>query len=276
MADSNNGALGALGSAIISGAAALGSSVVSNSGSKKSQERANKYNVDFWNMQNAYNHPTQQMARLRDAGLNPNLIYGTSPTSAVGNAEGIAPAKAAEYNLQNPLASIGSISNLKNTEAQTDNLNTQNTVLANEALLKSAQRAGQLIGNSKNRLDYEIASQLKYTSIDAARQNLKNMEAQTLNYELDNQFKDRTMNYRVKQIWYGVRQAKEQFKGAQLDNALKSYEKELNDLGLTKSDPYYFRILGKGATTGFKGTGIPENFDYKKYGVPSPDDNPKY
>ena len=29
-----------------------------------------------WNMQNAYNSPEQQMQRLRDAGLNPNLVYG--------------------------------------------------------------------------------------------------------------------------------------------------------------------------------------------------------
>ena len=29
-----------------------------------------------WRMQNEYNHPSAQMARLREAGLNPNLVYG--------------------------------------------------------------------------------------------------------------------------------------------------------------------------------------------------------
>lgn len=39
-----------------------------------------KYNweqqKEMWNAQNAYNTPSAQMARYRDAGLNPNLIYG--------------------------------------------------------------------------------------------------------------------------------------------------------------------------------------------------------
>lgn len=32
--------------------------------------------VDMWNMQNAYNTPREQMQRFKEAGLNPNLIYG--------------------------------------------------------------------------------------------------------------------------------------------------------------------------------------------------------
>ena len=41
----------------------------------------------FWNMNNAYNHPVQQMKRLREAGLNPNLVYGSG--SVVGNTAGM-------------------------------------------------------------------------------------------------------------------------------------------------------------------------------------------
>jgi len=38
--------------------------------------RQNAYNLQMWNMQNAYNSPAAQMQRYKDAGLNPNLIYG--------------------------------------------------------------------------------------------------------------------------------------------------------------------------------------------------------
>lgn len=38
--------------------------------------------VEMWNRQNEYNSPSSQMARLKEAGLNPNLVYGTG---AVGN-----------------------------------------------------------------------------------------------------------------------------------------------------------------------------------------------
>lgn len=33
-------------------------------------------NLSFWNMQNEYNSPKAQMARLKAAGLNPNMVYG--------------------------------------------------------------------------------------------------------------------------------------------------------------------------------------------------------
>jgi hypothetical protein len=65
------------------------------------QRRSNDKNIDFqreqmmmqrewalqdWDKVNAYNHPTQQMQRYKEAGLNPHLIYGNvnnSPSSMV-------------------------------------------------------------------------------------------------------------------------------------------------------------------------------------------------
>lgn len=42
-----------------------------------------QYDMDAWNKQNEYNSPVAQMKRLSDAGLNPNMIYGSG--SATGN-----------------------------------------------------------------------------------------------------------------------------------------------------------------------------------------------
>ena len=41
--------------------------------------------VKMWNMQNEYNSPSAQVQRLKDAGLNPNLMYGNG-SAATGNA----------------------------------------------------------------------------------------------------------------------------------------------------------------------------------------------
>lgn len=41
----------------------------------------NQANIDMWNRNNQYNSPLQQMARLKAAGLNPQLAYGTMPQS---------------------------------------------------------------------------------------------------------------------------------------------------------------------------------------------------
>jgi len=46
----------------------------------KAQKEANQQNREWaledWHRQNEYNHPAQNMERLRQAGLNPNLVYG--------------------------------------------------------------------------------------------------------------------------------------------------------------------------------------------------------
>lgn len=66
-----------LGAATLIGA---GASLLGTAGSAVSQGKLNrktrKWNEKMWNLQNQYNLPSNQMARFKEAGLNPNLIYG--------------------------------------------------------------------------------------------------------------------------------------------------------------------------------------------------------
>lgn len=48
---------------------------------------ARQHEIDLWNMQNAYNNPSAQMQRLIDAGLNPNLVYGSGNVSGLQTGE---------------------------------------------------------------------------------------------------------------------------------------------------------------------------------------------
>jgi hypothetical protein len=92
-------------SAGIGAAGSVLSSVIGNIGAKKREADARKANIEFWKMQNQYNLPKAQMQRLKEAGLNPNLIYGSSPAGASGAAGSISPAKAAPYSFENPINS---------------------------------------------------------------------------------------------------------------------------------------------------------------------------
>lgn len=91
----------------------IGSSLITGGGSLLgsllgfgSQERANKANLklaeyqyskalEMWNRQNEYNLPKNQMSRLTDAGLNPNLVYGN------GTVQGLTSAPAPQYHAPN-------------------------------------------------------------------------------------------------------------------------------------------------------------------------------
>jgi hypothetical protein len=94
------GLSGGLPGAILSGA----SSLLTNRGARRRQQLADDNNIKFWNMQNEYNDPSQQMARLKKAGLNPALIYGSGATNT-GVAGSIAPSKPSPYNIKDPTPS---------------------------------------------------------------------------------------------------------------------------------------------------------------------------
>lgn len=59
-----------------------------NTDNRNFQEYMHNKSHDFamqdWERQNKYNSPQQQMQRLKEAGLNPNLIYGNGATATAG------------------------------------------------------------------------------------------------------------------------------------------------------------------------------------------------
>lgn len=86
------------------------------------QQQENKRQRDWdtaqWNKQNQYNTPANQMARYREAGLNPNLMYGQGSS---GNA---APAAQPKYEKATPnftMMDPQTLAQIELTKAQTEN-----------------------------------------------------------------------------------------------------------------------------------------------------------
>lgn len=65
---------------------------------QQAAEWQNQTNIANWQMQNEYNTPANQMQRLIDAGLNPNLMYGNG-SAATGNADNVQGASAGSTGL---------------------------------------------------------------------------------------------------------------------------------------------------------------------------------
>ena len=88
------------------------------------QEDANAAAMRSWNLMNDYNHPIQQMERLKAAGLNPLLVYGsgsvagntTSAPSLVGGTVDT-PAQSIFSGLGKILGSLQGVANLRQTNA---------------------------------------------------------------------------------------------------------------------------------------------------------------
>lgn len=75
---------------IVPGLLGAGQSLLESQLSKRATQQshlaAEQAEDRAWDRQTNYNHPSQQMARLREAGLNPNLVYGQGAQGATGTA----------------------------------------------------------------------------------------------------------------------------------------------------------------------------------------------
>lgn len=220
-----SGLAGGLGPGLFS----LGSDLLSNRGAKNRQNLANKQNVEFWKMQNAYNTPKAQMGRLTDAGLNPNLIYG-SGSANTGVAGSIAPSKASPYNIQNPIPLQASLLqsqiNLNNSNANKNNV--------------QADSVGGLLPGRKEELNFK--NQLASVKLQIQSQT-KSAQVKTIqNSSLQSDF-----NNIIKQ-----KESEEALKGNIKGNYIGTI---LNNLGLDSRNPKDALII-KSLLYGLMGTKV--------------------
>jgi len=80
-------ALGAGASAVLGAGGGLLNTLLGNKKRIELADYSYGKDMDMWNIQNKYNHPAQQVARLKEAGLNPNLLYGQGVQGATGQAK---------------------------------------------------------------------------------------------------------------------------------------------------------------------------------------------
>lgn len=129
---------------IISAGAGLLTGGLNSIFQKKQQDKSWAKQVEFWNMQNEYNSPANQMARFKDAGLNPNLIYGQGTPGNASNTPNFA-VSAHTSPVGAALEALSSVANLeliksqvdknraeiKRTDSQTEGINLENKFNSN-------------------------------------------------------------------------------------------------------------------------------------------------
>lgn len=116
--------------------------------SREMYDRRFNDNIRLWNMQNAYNDPRAQMERLRNAGLNPMLMYGSGAgAGGAGQASSInttdhMPPQFRVQTFDKAANALGSYFDLKMRQAQANNMLLQNTEKFNDIMMKIDKYAG--------------------------------------------------------------------------------------------------------------------------------------
>ena len=198
----------ALAPSVITGGASVIGSILGNIGSRKRQKRADKANIKFWQMQNAYNDPAQQMSRLKKAGLNPNLVYGQSVSGATGQAGAVAPSKAAPYSMDLGTAANNSMAAYQ-TQAQVNNTD-----------MDTAQKA------------FKLGIDKKYAA-ETIEQELTNVRLGNALKVIENNVAQGVMQDRIKLAAENLAIAKATLTGKQLQNAILEFDADMKDMNVS-------------------------------------------
>lgn len=211
----------------------------------------NEHDLRMWNLMNDYNSPMNQMARFKEAGLNPNLIYGqTNTTPAIATAN-FGKGQQGNYRGQIPdisgLHQIGaSLMNyvqFREAAARTNNIEAQTDNVKQEIANKALQNVGLAFDNQKKGVESHYWEPLAKYSADAAelglRKTTQEMELGLKDYELRAAQTSSSLREAAQRIMY--------MRGQQynlgLDAVLKKMDIELKKEGVNPSDPSWMRVL---------------------------------
>lgn len=207
----------------------------------KLAEQARQHDVSMWERTNQYNTPQMQMQRFKEAGLNPNLIYGQG---SEGNASQAPKAPIPE--VQNELASLSQMSALpvismyqdwRVKNAQIDNLEAQAAATKQNAALTALRQTtqeytNQRLGDEKH-FWYDNAKEKSY-QIQGQSQ-LMRFKAQTAQKMFNE-----ALPTQIKSIILRNNLLDQQIKGQRLENDLNE---KLKPFGASSRDPLLQRLI---------------------------------
>lgn len=106
----------------------------------KLMDKQNQQQIDFWKMNNEYNTPFNQRARLEQAGLNPDLMYGGSGNIGQSQMPGAASGSAPNVDYGSFSDNLRFAMQAQVMDAQVSKIEHENQLLAEQALNQAEQR----------------------------------------------------------------------------------------------------------------------------------------
>lgn len=205
----------------ISALIGAGSGIVGGLFGNNDQKRENAHNERMWHLNNAYNTPKAQMQRFKDAGLNPNLIYGKG-TSGNSNS----PAKVA--------TNTSTQTGIKGMSATAQALlqgQQQKTSQQQEKLL-NAQTDNQRAQAVKSWVDAGFSQQEAENRVDQGRANINKTVTETRNLDTKNQLTEKQ-----------IAVAQKEYEGKTIQNQVAEFRQKQLKLGIEPNTDMFYKLL---------------------------------
>lgn len=208
--------------------------------------------LDDWNRQNDYNHPLQQMQRLKEAGLNPNLVYGKG---ADNTAQPIKNADVKSWSPETPNYSgfgnsITSYYDVALQQEQVKNIKAQRENMEMDTLLKTLDQTSKSIRNDKDLFDLNLSKELRDTTIQKVIEGVRGLKVGT-DISLSQEARDAAMHapnlekaiLGIADISAGTKLKFQDLKNKHTQNLLDQAELVLRKNGISYGDPMIARII---------------------------------
>lgn len=246
----------------------LGGAIYQTESQKSMQRKQNKFNkqeaelayqreIDMWNLQNAYNDPSAQMARLRAAGLNPNMVYGQSSGGAAGQSSSSSPSYSpAQGNFQAFPININGVidayqtvamrqAQINNVKAQTENINARTMNESWRRILLEMQGKGETADVERKEFYNEYLQGYDATMMhNEARRSQYLVDKEIQNLRLMSQ--DEVLkNLQQRQSSLNLDTTALQQQKLREEILFKKYENDFRKMGVTGTDHIIFRGISR-------------------------------
>lgn len=214
----------------ITGGLKLAGSIAQNVANRRKSKRELRINKSLIMEQNRYNSPSQQMKRLRDAGINPNLVYGSQ--GVTGNMQGDIPRYTEPDqvfetpSMMEVAGSMGKYVDVERGRKQIDNLVQDTALKKSKTETEGLMRAIMDIKKNNDLFDLNYKRSLESTNRDIVKNTLEKGYAELKAYEIANKISD----YRYEKIM------PQELDNYIKENAFKDARNMLASRGLTFSD----------------------------------------
>lgn len=242
-----------LGGAIISGATGLIDNFINRKDTKKQNQQDRQFQQDMWDKTNMYNSPSQQMMRLKAAGLNPNLVYGNGATTTAQNVTPMASKPLPAPNTGQIIGSTIQASQDFQLKDQQKDLNaiqalaiaqsTTNKVQQNETEKFRTNNEGEKF--VKNSRENTIGENTRQNTEDGIKASVLNMQLKNTEQEIKNLNLPELQQVAVYEAYARLKLIKAQGTSQQVESALKQEELKLMQKGIQKSDNLMLRIFSE-------------------------------
>lgn len=196
--------------------------------------------LEDWARQNSYNHPSQQMARLKQAGLSANMIYGAGAPTATGESGMIKGTQTSQPKFDVAKIDGGQIvqgyADVRMKVAQKDNIEaaTIKTMMETARTKREVQEMEFIFDDKVRELHANIGGREAST-----KHTLGKEQREAAIHGSDMSLKEQELINKKLQ----AKNLKVQYNNALKDGRVKKLEAALADKGIRPSDPIYIRAL---------------------------------